>query len=474
MAVKILSEPDAETPPKKGGIRIISEPKEPDYAPPGGFGERLKSNYMRDINEGVDRMGQPGVFNKAMGALGYAFAPLNAAGKTIAGDPAAMLTRDLGGGPAAQRMVGETANIGSQVFGGAPFVKATQAAVPAMEKAVTAVLARLKDGSAMNVVNKGATAAGGVMRGTVDAVEDVVKQRVAAGERSAAEAAANAPPKAETLYTQAGDAYKAAEAKGGTLEPGRFQTKVGSLRDTLEQQGISASNDPELFKNTGAMLTALEKRAEGGVVNTFGDLVKLQRALRGYVRQAKAAGAKGTNDDLRGTMILKNEIDSLISESPDAAGLLGEGKELYKRASKMDDIDDIMTKAERLNDPDMLQREFRELALDDYAMKTYTAAERALIDKIAATSRVEDLVEGVTGGAGKVGKIKSAVSAARGANDSRMKLARELKDLVARGEAAQKAAAAEKAAQPSFGERINKMLRPGPPNSANRGFPYSD
>lgn len=487
--IKILSEPEEDAAPApKGTVRIVSEP---DYAPSGGFGQRLKSNYMNDVNQGVERMGQPGMFNKAMGALGYAMAPINAAGKTIAGDPAAMLTRNLGGGPEAQRFVGDTANLGAQVFGGGPVAKGLQQAAPVMERAVQAVLAKLGGVAKtvatdpMGTVNKGAAAAGGVLRSTVDAVEDVAGSVKQGRQARKAAAEADAPPTAEDLYTNAGTSFERAKTLGGDIDPEAFATKIrgtldeegntaGSVREALKAQDIDLVNHADNFPETTKMLTALDRMVEGEGVKSFNDLIKLQRALRPYVRRAKAKGKlEGDETDFRAATILKKEIDSFMSSQGDEANAaLGEAKELYKRASKMDDIDDIMTKAERLNDPDLLQREFRSLALDDYAMRNFTAAEKKLIDEIAATSRLEDLGEAVL--PGKASKLKSAVTAARGAKDGRMTKARELRDLVARGEGAQKAAAAEKAAQPGFSERINKVLRPGPPHSGNRPFPYTN
>lgn len=472
-------------------------PKEPDgadgwqmpkrpYVPSGGFGSRLSQNYSNAVNDSVDTMRKPGVFNKAMGALGYVWSPVDAVSKTVVGDPVAMLARDMGGGEGVQHGVGTAADLIAQMFGGGAVVKGAKELGSAVSKvdpaAVSAVLEKLKGmGHAVRdlpeTVNGAATKVGKGIRSTVGAVEDVAGMRKAGAERRAAEAAANAPPTENKLYEDAGKLFEDAKLKGGELPEGYFAQKVAGtldqpgLRDALAAKDINVADHPELFKNTSDMLKVLERKAEGNGIQSFGDLIKLHRELRPYVRKAKNAGlTEGYDDDYRAATILRGEVGKLLDEFPDAAGTLSQAKDMWKRASKMGDIEDIMTKADRLNDPDYLRKEFKSLALDDYAMANYTPQERAIIDKIAGTSRLEDLGDALLPG-GRASKLKNAVSAARGANDSRMALAKELKDLVARGSAAQDAAAAEKAMRPSTARRILDTLGDTSRQMSTRGGP---
>lgn len=429
---------------------------------------QLISNAMGDMREGASRVVAPGASlwertkgagQAALGGLSYASAPAEYVARKVVGDPVQNLT--------GSETAGDVVSIISEMV--------TGGAAPKIARAVPGMV---KEGG--RLIEKAAPVAGDVFRSAVDTVEDLVKSRAATVERKAAEKAANVAPTKDSLYGEAGTAFERAKTVGGELKPDVFNAKVGKLREKLAASDISLSDDPELFKNTQDMLKALETRGEAGSVGTFAALMKTSRALRGYVRKAKAAGVReGDDSDYRAAAMLKREVDDFIKKltPEDMAGgdpakaneALTSAKDMYRRASKMDDVEDIIKKAERTNNPDYLQKEFEDILLDDYAFNNFTKAEQELIKKIGANTNLENVGKEVLGG-----KKLRAVGAAIGTQGYRMKLAKELMDMIARGEGAQAAKAAEQAAKPSFFSQVEKQLRPGPPNSANRGFPYSN
>lgn len=119
-----------------------------------GFFTRLGDNYsklagesLKSMNEGFQRRMAPdagimesikGGGQQTAGALGFVTSPINAVSKTIVGDPVEQALEPVVGKTAAN-IVGNTADLSSQVFGGAPIVKGTTAALEAIPEAATAV-----------------------------------------------------------------------------------------------------------------------------------------------------------------------------------------------------------------------------------------------------------------------------------------------------------------------------------------------
>lgn len=410
------------------------------------------AHYQQDVAEGLAHMRQPGIFNKARGAIEYLASPLSAASESIGGDPLRALFASAP--PKVREFAGRTGEAIVDVLSPGAVEKGVKA-LPEMAKAFPEV----------------AREAGGIVRSGVNAIDDIIsqaaKRRVVAQEAKAA----NAAPTKEKLYSEAGSAFEQAKKVGGELPENYLRTKIvgdgtpenPSLREKLASADINLSDHPELFKQASDMMRVIDRKIENGTITSFADLMKLQRELRPYVRRAKAEGLReGDDSGLRAATILRNEVGKLLDDFPDASGVLKNAKGLYRRAAKMDDIDDIISKARRTNDPSYLQTEFRNLALDDYAYKNFTPAEQKIIDQIARTSRLENAADAihVRGAAGAARRVAGAV---RGVEDSRMKLAEKLRDMVARGEEAQNVPPG-----PSVFDRINTLLRPGPPNSANR------
>ena len=119
-----------------------------------GFVDRLKGNYMADVDQGVHGMTEgtgklfgrdaspwervKGAGQAALGAAEYATSPINAASKTIVGDPVTGAATKVFGEKAG-KIIGDTANLGSQVLTGAELPKLAKAGVEAGGTAMKAL-----------------------------------------------------------------------------------------------------------------------------------------------------------------------------------------------------------------------------------------------------------------------------------------------------------------------------------------------
>lgn len=472
MAVKIISEPAEEKPKPK--IKIISEPKPLPHSDPG-FYSRLKGHYQGEVQGGLEGMREgygratapgaspwertKGAGSAALGALRYAGSPVTAGAEAILGDPVRTAAAAAGAPEWLQQMLGDTASLGGQVAGGA--------GLPGMIRAAPAALR-----AAPGAINDAATAVGGIARQGINTVDDVAKSLVeGAAQRKAAKLADQAPSK-DVLKTAGGGEFQAAKALGGDVRPEVLQGRVNGLRDRVGAQDIDLLAE-KTYPNARDMLEYLERRSSD--ISSFSELMGLQREARAFVKRAKkAAETTGDSSDYRAAQIAMKDLDDFVKElkpedlvdgNPEAANAaLRTAKELWSRQAKMDAVEDVISKAKRMDDPVYLQQEFRKLALDDFEYQRFTPAEQKLIDEIARDSKLDRATDLIPGAA----KAKRALDV-RGANTNRMTRAQELLDMIARGEADQTAKAATKAAQPTVGQRIEGILRPEPPNSRNRG-----
>ncbi len=407
-----------------------------------------------------------GLGNTVGGGLGMISSPLDAGVRRTAGNMAEDVAARSGASPQGQVTAGDLTALITQLVGGV-----------AAPKVIS------KAGAAMSLINRGANTAGRVMRGGVEAVDDMAQSALQghqnrAAMRAAMRAADQVPSK-DVLKTAGGGAFQAAKELGGDVKPEVLQGRIGGLRSRVGAADVDLQAE-QTYPNARGMIDYLERRAAD--ISSFKDLMGLQREARNFVKRAKAAGVtSGDNSDYRAAQIAMKDLDDFIANlkpedvtggSPELANeSLRKAKELWNRQGKMDVIEDVVNKAKRMDDPDYLQAEFKKIALDDYEYGRFTAAEQKMIDDIARTSKVERAIDIVP----RARQAKNAMSVRGIGAGYRLKRAEELLDTIARGEGEQQAKAAAKASQPSFSERINKTLRPEPENTRTRRegrFPY--
>lgn len=474
--ISIISRPgDDPDPEGVDDVVIISRPK-PKMAPETaqGFIQRAMGHYNQNVDQGIASMREggsrvvaPGVSpwertkgagQAAMGALQYAGSPIEAASQTLVGDPVRTLT--------GSQMAGDSANLIAQLLGGVGAARTLPRAVAAAPEAIRRAATAMP-----GAVNKAATATGGVLRDTVNTVDDVIKNQLSQAERRTAERAANAAPTKDALTTEKNAKYKAAFEKGGVMTEGEYAnfvdnvTKVASenrlkLKDTLTPQAKALSDNLETYR---------------GRPLTLEDLDDLLQENRDFVAKA-ASEAKNTNQrrDLAAAQTLAKSIRDMVYKwepqggTPEAVETFKQAKELARRTIKMRSIEEIIDVAQRLGDPDEVQRAFRAISKDPLEYGSFSAAEKKLIDELAQPTLLEK-----AGDVPVIGKVPALAEKAgrvvRGANaGGRLTKAKELIDLIARGEKFQADEAAKAAAKPSAAQRINDVLRPEPPNSRNR------
>ncbi len=472
--IEIISRPKAPG----SDVEIVSRPK---GAEPDTFTGRVAANWSAgraDSQAGMDALlGRPsspwerakGAGQAMWGGAQMAGAVPDAAARTAFGDPAEVTARAAGAPPWAVKTAGDAASVvGGIAAGGA--TKQIPGMVRAIPQTAEDIMALLRQGAskAMPTINTAATKVGGVARSTVNAADDLVKQRAAGAERSAAEKAANAAPSKESIKTAGGGEFQAAKELGGDIKPEVTQGRISSLRQHVIDSDVDLHAE-DTYPITRKMLDYLERRQED--VSSFKDMMSLQHEAQNYVKRAKKAGeTTGDNSDYRAATIAMKNLDEfvvglkpedMVGGDPAAANeALRKAKELWGRQSKMAIVEDIAKKTERWNDPDYLQAKFRGIAEDDYAFERFTPAEQKIIDEIAGESRLEKAAAALPY---VMGKPRKLIEAARGTNTARMAKTKELLDMIARGEAAQTEAAATKAAKPGIGQKINEIFldRPG-------------
>jgi hypothetical protein len=461
-----------------------SVPKKPEPKEPTTFLGRqaaMATEGMEDVAAGMKRaLGRDlspwertkGAGQAALGAVEYVGSPINAASRTLVGAPVENNLKAAGAPPWLSEMIANTADLGSQVAAGGA-VKQLPAMAGAIPGTAQEIMALLRQGAkkAPGAVNKAATTVGGVARSTINAADDLVKSAAEGSQRRAAEKAANAAPTREALTKAKDAAYSEASRLGADVKPEAFGVFADTAPAVLKSNKITSGSVPiseKIYPNTKDLVDRLEDYR--GHQLTIDNLQTLQQEASGFVKKAliAAEGDRGAQD-VRGAQILASQIRDFIQNlkpeqivggaDPKAAlQALNQAKELARRIFKLDDIETIVDIAKRLKKPEMIQREFQQLAKDDLAMRNFSPAERKLIDEIAADSSVADALDIVPGVGRTVRKGATLLS-----RSGRFKKAEQLMDIIARGEAAQNDAAAAKAAKPGFADTINDVFlnRPG-------------
>lgn len=463
MAYEVVSRP-GEKP--KAKYEVVSKPKGAQGPQPGAS---LLDHYMRLMGEGVDTMREgagrltapgasgwertKGAGQTALGALQYVGSPFSAAMRRIVGNPAEVVAGGMGASPETQTQVGDYAGMAGEILGPAGAVKAVQNA-PRIAQGMS---------QALPLINRGATAAGRVMRGGVNAADDVAGS-LAEGARSRAAARTaerEAIPSKEVLKTAGGGEFEAAKALGGGVRPEVFQTRINSIRPSMSGRGVDLEAE-ETYPNARQMISYLERRQEG--ISSFENLMTLQKEARNYVKRAKKAGeTTGDDSDYRAAQITMKDLDDFVAgltpedmvggSNPEAANeALRKAKELWARQAKLDVVDDILEQARRVDDVSIIQKEFRKLALNDYEYGRFTPAEQKMIEKLARKGVMGDIEEA----------LPPISAMRRGTRYARKKLTgaleerdvQKFRDMIARGKADQEARAAAKAAEPSLTEKV--------------------
>lgn len=410
-----------------------NKPVPKPYIPQGGFFSRLNQNY-RDARLGaLDEASKPGVLNKAAGALGYVASPIDALSKSVLGDPMYALGRAAGLPDSASRMLGETGSIGGQVFGAGPAASMAREA-----PAIARELAPL--------VGKAGEVIGGAGRTALDVAQGMFDKAMAGRQATKDAAAAAKAPSRDAIAQASQDAFKEAKAAGANVRPEVFDKFADSMTDVQRANEIISGDIPiseKIYTNTKDLVDRLEDYK--GHELTLQNLMTLQREANGFVKKAlTAAGDDLKSPDVRGTKIIEKQIRNFVdnlkpedvsSGNPEkAVAALNKAKELYRRQSKMDSIQNIVDVAKTIRDPNYIQQQFKAIVKDPGEYERFSDAERKLIDEIAANTRAK-YVGRVLPFGHKATELEKATRME--GSGGRLDKAEQLIDMIAKGEAAQ-------------------------------------
>lgn len=339
------------------------EPKDP------GFIDRLSKNYKEAVGTGLENMSTgadqftgadssawertKGIGNMALGALEYGASPVNAASKTIVGDPAKNAATMAGASPGVAQFIGDTADIGSQVFSGAPVAKAVQQ-IPAL----------------------------------VEAGADTAKLILAATKKVPAMTG-------EQLRTASQNAYKASANAGVVINPLSFKAFVADLPKNIED--FHPTITPSAAPKAVSMINAMGEHAATGAPITLSELDSIRQAV------GKAAVKNADPNEGRIMGEIRDNIDDYLdnlrqgdlspftsqADASKAVAELRAAQQLWRRSKKIEDIDDILSVGAALNDPRSVQNKFRAIRKNKRQFNRYSPDEKALINKIARTGVIE-------------------------------------------------------------------------------------
>lgn len=349
--------------------KMISEMDAPQEQP--GFFSRLATNYQKEVGEGLAGMKEGaaqvmaedatlgeralGAGKTALGALQYAASPIEAASRTIVADPVENLAKVAGASAETAKLIGDTTNLGAQVFSAAPAAKAIKAGAEATKEAVS----------------------------TARQVWQAAKKQPAMT--------------GEQLRAASQDAYRAAANSGVVINPQSFHSFMDDLPNNIE--GFHPTITPQVAPKATSIMQAMRAQSESGAPLTLSELDTMRQAI------GKAAAKNADANEGRIMGEIRDGLDEYIDnlqqsdlspftsqrDSNRAIGELKAAREMWRRSKKIEDIEDILAPADALGDPNYVQNKFRSILKNKRQFRRYTDEEKKLIRKIAKTGKIEML-----------------------------------------------------------------------------------
>lgn len=377
-----------------------------------------------------------GFGNTVLGGLASVYSPADAAVRRFVGNPAEKMAKDLGASPEGQVEAGDWTSILSQILGpsavGAAVKKAPQIA---------------------GAVAKGAAKVGDAGTALVNSAGQAMTKNME-----------DLPPTAKALKTRAADLYDYAFNAGVKIDADRATQFTSGGNDVLKAKNVITSNAPineDIYPETKKVLDRMERHYSGREL-TLREIDDLRQEMNAYIQKTYAAGTAKATRDTTGVQTLRRYADDLVqslkADSPDAIKALDEAKELWRRQSKMDTVENIRTVAEKLNTPELLRREFASIVNDPLQYANFSKEEQKLIDQLARKGTLEDIQEVLPPISAVRRGTRAAVKAVTGGQERAT--VNRLLDMIAGGETQQAKQAAAKAAKPSFSDSIESLLSP--------------
>jgi hypothetical protein len=178
-------------------------------------------------------------------------------------------------------------------------------------------------------------------------------------------------PTVQDLKTASSAAYDRAKQSGAVFD---MSTTAPSLVQTMQNEGFNASLHPKLSPIFDS-ITELYKNSAAGKPATVTEVRNFSRLLNKAVR--------GTADERRIAGMLSDQFDSAIEQfNPRVAADLMEGRDLWGRAARSQQITNIVKKAEASSSPtnEMIKKGMTRLAEKSTG---FTPQEKAAIESLS-------------------------------------------------------------------------------------------
>lgn len=224
-------------------------------------------------------------------------------------------------------------------------------------------------------------------------------------------------PTTEALREGAESAYQQADNAGVIVRQQSMDGLAGRIAQRVAKEGF----DVDLHPQVAAALRRLSTDAQGDL--TFQGLDTLRKVIRN-------ASDSTSKSERRLAQLMINELDDfvggmgakdVISGDPiTASAAIRQARDLYARASKSGEIQELMTRA-RLNAPNFsasglenaIRTEFRRLARNPRRLRLFNATEQAAIRKVAEGGPLENSLR-MLGKLAPTGVVSGALSGGMG------------------------------------------------------------
>lgn len=214
--------------------------------------------------------------------------------------------------------------------------------------------------------------------------------------------------------------YKEAEDAGLLINPRSLETSVKELATELKKGGL----DPTLHAEATAALKRLaEKRLEPVTLQDLDTLrqIALDAAASPKAGERRLAGMiKDKIDDFVLNLSDKDVISS-VGKPEEAVAALTKAREFWSKSAKLDKVADLVDRAQTSASgfsgsgfENALRTEFRALAKNKSAMRTFTAQEQDAIKKVARGGALENTARNV-GKLAPTGIVSGALGGGAGA-----------------------------------------------------------
>lgn len=184
----------------------------------------------------------------------------------------------------------------------------------------------------------------------------------------------------EDLKSTASALYKKADESGITFTPKSYSGLVLDINDTLKKEGF----DPDLSDRIAKAVRVLENRT--GKPQSLSELDNARKIVSQLKTDPDANTRRlaGVMTDKIDDFITKSGSNAISSGTPEGISALNEGRSMWARMRKSEDIEDILSGIDlkKSDAADAIRSKFATLAGNKNRMRRFTDEEQAAIRRI--------------------------------------------------------------------------------------------